>query len=193
MQPQAENSSQTGALAHIRSSTHRIGRTVDLIGVLYDFAMGYPRQPPLRILFWVVLADYLAQIPYYLINYYFPSQLPPAISAVVLLGLTLVWFLVGYFALRRRKSWGFWVLLSFLAVEALFYAVALVSGVAAFQLENHNLVIKAVFIVGYITGAVSAIFVILIIHKRRLLVGPGGESRQTVRKNQVQTTRNSDQ
>ena len=62
--------------------------------------------PSLRILWWVTIANYLAQIPYYLYNYYFPYHVAPTLSAMVLLGLTLVWFLTGYYGVQRQKTYG---------------------------------------------------------------------------------------
>jgi hypothetical protein len=67
-------------------------------------------RPPLAALFWVVVADYFAQVPYFLVNYYFPHQTPPSVSAIVLLGLTLAWFLLGYFGFRAQRRYGYWLL-----------------------------------------------------------------------------------
>ena len=122
-------------------------------------------HPPLVVLFWVVIVDYLAQIPYYLVNYYFPHHAPPTVSSVVLLGLTLAWFLIGYFTVRRRR-FGYWVLLSFLVVEGLFYLRTLLLGSVAFQLQNPHPVIVAVFIIGYVTGIVSLVYAIVLVVSR---------------------------
>jgi len=122
-------------------------------------------RPPLVALFWVVIVDYLAQIPYYSVNYYFPHHAPPTVSSVVLLGLTLAWFLIGYFTVRRRR-FGYWVLLSFLVVEGLFYLRTLLLGSVAFQLQNPHPVIVAVFIIGYVTGIVSLVYAIVLVVSR---------------------------
>lgn len=114
--------------------------------------------PPLIVLFWVVIADYLAQIPYYFVIYYIPHHVPPTLSSVVLLGLTLTWFLVGYFGHRAHRPFGYWVLLSFLLVEGLFYLRTLLLGVAVFQLENPSLVVRIVFLIGYATGIISLLY-----------------------------------
>lgn len=76
---------------------------------------------PFSVLLLVTLANYIAQVPYYLYNYYFPYHVLPTVSSVVLLGLTLVWFLMGYFGLQKKYKYGYGILLSFLIVEALFY------------------------------------------------------------------------
>jgi hypothetical protein len=119
--------------------------------------------PPLAVLFWVVILDYLAQLPYYLVNYYLPHQLAPTLSAVVLLGATLAWFLIGYVSMRRGRAFGFWVLLSFLVVEGLFYLHTLLFGAAVLQMTNPNPVVRAVFVIGYVTGIVSLIYAGLLI------------------------------
>lgn len=124
------------------------------------------RPPSLRILLWFVIADYLAQVPYYLHNYYFRSHTAPSASAVVLLGATLAWFLVGYFALRARKRYGFWLLLGFVAVEGLFYLTTLVSGVAALQMQNPSLIIKGVYVIGYASGIVAIGYVLVLVRFR---------------------------
>jgi hypothetical protein len=129
--------------------------------------MRLSRVPPLVILLVVVLLDYAAQIPYYLVNYYLPRQAAPTVSSILLLGLTLAWFLVGYFGLRARKPFGLWVLLSFLLVEGLFYLRTMLFGTAAFQLENPNLVIRIVFVIGYVTGVVSLFYFAMILAFRR--------------------------
>ena len=128
-----------------------------------------PRHiPPLPVLFWVVVADYVAQIPYYLVNYYVPHRAAPTLSSVVLLGLTLAWFLVGYIGLRAHRRFGFWVLLSFLLIEGLFYLRTILFGAAAYQIANPNLVIKIVFLTGYVTGVVSlTYFVLLLVFRSR--------------------------
>jgi hypothetical protein len=128
-------------------------------------------MPSIRILFWVVIANYLAQIPYYLINYYFPSHLLPSPTAIILLGLTLVWFLAGFFAVRRRRAWGYWVLLSYLIVVVLFYLNSLIFGAAQAQILNPNPILKVVFIVGYVAGAVSAVSAVFLLRNRHRLVG----------------------
>lgn len=115
------------------------------------------------LLFGVVVLDYVAQVPYYLVNDLQAHGNPPSVSSIVLLGLTLVWFLVGFFGYRAGRGFGFWVLLSFLFVEGVFYLVTLVTGVAALQLANPNPVNKVVFVIGYATGIISLIYFVAII------------------------------
>lgn len=112
----------------------------------------------LQILFWVTILNYLAQIPYYLHNYYFPYHVLPSVSAIVLLGITLVWFLSGYIGLKRKWKYGYLLLVTFLTAEALFYLHSFVFGAFFFQIQNPSLIIKAVFLYGYVSGAVAAYY-----------------------------------
>lgn len=122
----------------------------------------------LRILFWVNILNYLAQIPYYLHNYYFPYHTPPSSSAVVLLGVTFVWFLAGYIGTKRRNRYGYFLLLSFLLVESLFYFHTIIFGAFIFQLQNPSVLIKSVFLIGYLSGITAAYYVyVLIRHRKR--------------------------
>ena len=125
--------------------------------------MAQRRVPPLVVVFWVVIADYLAQVPYYLVNYYLPHRTPPSLSAILLLSLTLAWFLFGYFAFRAQRRYGPWVLLSFLAVEGLFYLNTMLFGGVGVLLSTPNLVLRIVFLVGYATGLLSLTYAVLLV------------------------------
>ncbi len=113
----------------------------------------------LRFLFWITIANYIAQIPYYLYNYYFPYHTLPTVSSIVLLGATLVWFLTGYFGTVSGWKYGYALLISFLSIEALFYLHSLVFGAFFFQMQNPHPIIKIVFVIGYISGAVAGYYV----------------------------------
>ncbi len=120
--------------------------------------------PPLPILLWITLLNYLAQIPYYFHNYYNPYHVLPALGGVILLSATLTWFLVGYFFFEKGKMIGTYVLVSFLVTEALFYFLSLVSGAFLFQMHNPSILIKGIFIIGYISGAISGYYAFAIKH-----------------------------
>jgi hypothetical protein len=65
----------------------------------------------------LVLANYLAQIPYSLHLYGWSWSARGAL----LLGATFVWFAASVALLLRGRAAGYWLLLSFLAVEFAFY------------------------------------------------------------------------
>ena len=124
----------------------------------------------LRILLLVTVINYIAQIPYYLHNYYFRYHLAPTTSSIVLLGGTLAWFLVGYVGTMRHTKYGYGTLLSFLVVEVLFYAHTLLSGTFLRQLHNPSMVINAVFVIGYISGITAGVYVWLLVRRKASFV-----------------------
>ena len=77
----------------------------------------------------------------------------------MLLGGTLLWFLIGYFGVIYEWKYGRALLVSFLSVEALFYLHSFVFGTFFFQMQNPHPIIKIVFIIGYISGAVAGYYV----------------------------------
>jgi hypothetical protein len=110
----------------------------------------------------VVLANYLAQIVYYL-DLYYPR--PPAVSGTALLGLTLVWFLVGYVGARRGWWMGRIILLAYLLSMVGFYVAntseLLVHGYGLlWHLQHHDLPVRMVFSVGYLNMLVGALAVL---------------------------------
>jgi hypothetical protein len=124
--------------------------------------------PSLGPLVVITLLNYVAQVPYYLHNDYSSMHPLPGLRAIVLLGATLAWFLVGLTAYRRQRVWGYWVLLSYLLVEAVFYLETLASGMFIQQLRNHTLLIDAVFVIGYIAGLVATYYAYRLIRFRRV-------------------------
>jgi hypothetical protein len=112
----------------------------------------------LNFLLVITLINYLAQIPYYLHNYYYPHHLIPGTRAVILLGITLIWLVFGYIAYIKKIRYGFGILLSYLIVEGLFYISSIFSGTFGHQLQNQSNIIRTVFIIGYISGLTSAYY-----------------------------------
>lgn len=123
----------------------------------------------------VVLANYLAQIPYYLYLYYFPHHAAPALVGSLLLGSTLVWFLTGYALLARGSRTGYWLLLSFLIVEVSFYLHNMVIQVAHgyapfFHLQNRDPLLFTVFAIGYLNLVAGVYFILFLLRHRRTLL-----------------------
>jgi hypothetical protein len=74
-------------------------------------------DPPVLVLVGIVLTNYLAQVPYDLHLY----GLRENARGALLLGATFVWFAAGAALLLRGRAAGYWLLISFLAVEFAFY------------------------------------------------------------------------
>jgi hypothetical protein len=130
---------------------------------------------PLLVLFLVVLANYLAQIPYSL-HLYGLNENP---RGVVLLGTTFVWFLAGFWLLMRGKASGYWLTLAFLAVQFLFYfdnqIILMFYGYGLIYHLTHfdDPVIWAVELVGDVNFVVAAFFLYYLARNRRALLDEG--------------------
>ena len=124
----------------------------------------------------VVGANYLAQIPYYLYLYYLPHQAMPPLFGISLLLATFVWFLLGWLLLARYGSLaGYWLLLTFLLVEACFYLFNMVNQVAHgfapfFHLQNRDPLLFTVFAIGYLNMVCGFVFIIFLAMRYRTLV-----------------------
>lgn len=131
----------------------------------------------------ITLANYAAQIPYYLHNDYTPHHMLPGIRAIVLMAGTLAFFALGLEGYQRRRRWGTPVLTAFLTIEAVFYAGTFITGEFIFQMANHSYLLKAVFVIGYASGIVAGYYAYRLLRQSRLarLAGTGGSPRGLTR------------
>lgn len=112
-----------------------------------------------------VSLNYIAQIPYYLHQYYIGRHLMPSWPGTALLLMTLVWFLAGYTMYVKGQRYGKGVLISFLVAQVLFYGHAIVFGLVngggvVAQLTTHSPFLFVIFLIGYINFAVAAWYLI---------------------------------
>ena len=120
----------------------------------------------------VVALNYAAQVPYYLHQYYLPHHQPPSPVGIVLLGMTLLWFVIGYSRFVMRKSYGFGILLGFLLTQVVFYGHAVVLGILAgagaeAQLKTHSRFLLVIFSIGYVNFLVAAYYVYWLLRRGR--------------------------
>lgn len=125
--------------------------------------------PSLNTLLAITLINYLAQIPYFIHNYYYPHHIVPGIRVVVLLGVTFFWFMLGYITFMKKIRYGFGLLLSYLIAEGLFYIMSILTGAFFHQIQNPSNINKAIFVVGYISGLTCAFYAYLLFrwHKQK--------------------------
>ena len=122
----------------------------------------------LAVIFVVVIANYVAQVVYYLRLYYLPPRAPPAFWGTLALGATLAWFLAGFALLRRGRQAGYWLTLSYLATETAFYLYNEINSIAHgfppfFHLANPDPILWAVFAIGYLNMLAGAVFIVLLL------------------------------
>ena len=123
------------------------------------------------ILFLLILANFIAQIPYYLHLYYNPNNLLAQLRGGFLLLIVFAVFLLASFLLFKRTVIGYWLMVMFLAVEFLFYVWNTLGGVLhgygfLYHLANPDLLLRAVFAIGYVNLFVSGYFLGLLLLKR---------------------------
>ena len=123
------------------------------------------------ILFLLILANFIAQIPYYLHLYYNPNNLLAQSKGVLLMLFVLGVFLLASLLLFKRRVLGYWLMVVFLAVEFLFYLWNTLGEVIHgyglfFHLNNPDLLLRAVFAIGYMNLFVSGYFLGLLLLKR---------------------------
>jgi hypothetical protein len=117
----------------------------------------------------VVLANYAAQIPYALDLY--GTHVNP--FGVVLLLATLAWFLTGAVLQRRGLRVGYWLLVSFLIVEFLFYFHGQILGIfhgygLVYNIVHaHDMIVRIVFLVGDVNFLAAGYFAAYLLLRRR--------------------------
>ena len=129
------------------------------------------------ILFFLILANFIAQIPYYLPLYDNPNKVLAQVKGGLLLLFVFGVFLLASILLFKRQVLGYWLMVMFLAVEFLFYLWNTVGEVMHgygffFHLNNPDLLLRAVFAIGYVNLFASGYFLALLLLKRARFLDP---------------------
>ncbi len=126
----------------------------------------------LWVLFGILLANFIAQVPYFYHLYYSPQHPLPDLRASLLLGLVFVCFLVSFVLLLARPRAGYYLLVGYVAVEFLFYLWNVIGGALHsyglfFHLADRDPVLWAVNAVGYLSFLAAGYCLVLLLAKRR--------------------------
>src|SRR5437588_8183484 len=129
------------------------------------------------ILFLLILANFIAQIPYYFHLYYNPNNLLAQAKGELIMLFVFAAFLLASTLLFKRRALGYWLMLIFLTVEFLFYLWNTLGEVIHgyslfFHLNNPDLLLRAVFAIGYVNLFVSGYFLALLLLKRSRFLEP---------------------
>ena len=129
------------------------------------------------ILFLLILANFIAQIPYYLHLYYNPNNVLAQAKGGLLMLFVFGIFLFASILLFKRQVLGYWLMVMFLAVEFLFYLWNTIGEVMHgyglfFHLNNPDLLLRAVFAIGYVNLFASGYFLALLLLKRSRFLDP---------------------
>jgi hypothetical protein len=127
------------------------------------------------ILFLLILANFIAQIPYYIHLYYNPNNLLSQVKGGLIMIFVFVVFLLASILLFKHTALGYWLMFIFLTVEFLFYLWntfgEVIHGYGLFfHLNNPDLLLRAVFAIGYVNLLVSGYFLCLLLFKRAYFI-----------------------
>jgi hypothetical protein len=145
-------------------------------------------QPARARIIWIyavtVIANYAAQVPYTLHLY----GVAFSRSGALLLGVTLLWFVVALRLLLRGRRVGYWLLLAYAATQAVFYFNGEVIlafwgyGLPYHLSDTRDSIVWLTFIVGDLNFiAAIAVLVYLLTH-RDALIRPSGPVKVAARR-----------
>ncbi len=142
----------------------------------YTWSMNRKPLTQMWILFGILLADFLAQIPYVL-DVYYGRQHPPAAQGFVIMGAVFAVFLLSYALLMKGTAIGYYLMLGYLAVEFTFYlwnvVGEVVHGFGLFaHLSERDPVLWVVFAIGYLSFFASGYMLFLLLYHRDVFLRP---------------------
>jgi hypothetical protein len=134
--------------------------------------MNRTTKAQLWILFAVLLANFAAQVPYFLHLYYSPQHPLPDLKSSLLMGSVFALFMVSFVLLLAQQRAGYYLLMFYLALEFFFYLWNIVGGVVHgyglfFHLTDRDPILWAVNAVGYLSFVAAGYFLALLLAKRQ--------------------------
>jgi hypothetical protein len=142
----------------------------------------FQHSKPLTALLVIIGANYAAQVPYYLHQYYAPRHLLPSLIGALLLLATLVWFLSAYRLLAKGSRTGWWLMSTYLLIVFLFYIQTQVMQLATahqillYVYRPKGILLFIVFGIGYINCLAAAYYATYMLIKRKDLMAYPRES-----------------
>ncbi len=124
--------------------------------------------------FGLILANFIAQIPYFIHLYAQTQSLASDLRSAAIMGGVFALFISGSILLARHKPAGYWMMVVFLAAEFLFYAWNTLRSVLRgyplfFQIHNPDILLRIVYTIGYINLFASGYFLVLLwLHRKEL-------------------------
>jgi hypothetical protein len=128
----------------------------------------------IRILFGIILLNFIAQVPYFFHLYYHKfSDLKRLFNLPM--GLVFALFIIAYILLVKHRKTGYWLMILFLSMEFLFYLWNAIGsfrhGFGLFlQLYNHDLTLRIVFAIGYLNLFASGYFLCFLLYKKDVFI-----------------------
>lgn len=121
-----------------------------------------------KVLLAVILADFVAQIPYFFHLYYRVQTLWITARSVLIMGMVFALFILASVLLLKRLRAGYQLMLIFLTIEGRFYLSGAISSTIRglgpfFQIRNPDLVLRVIYSIGYVNLFASGYFLFLLL------------------------------
>jgi hypothetical protein len=134
---------------------------------------------PAVICFGLILANFITQVPYYFHLYFQTQPLSITLRSLVIMGVVFAFFLSGPILLFNKKRLGYWLTISFLSIEFLFYLLNQISSVSHgyglfFQINNPDLTLRVIYSIGYTNLFACGYLLFLLMRYRDFFLGNSG-------------------
>ncbi len=129
----------------------------------------------IRVLFFLILLNFAALIPYQIHLYYSPGHPFPNPRGTLVVALIFAVFITGYLLFMKKKTIGYWLLLFFLSMEFIFYLYNFTGTLRHgyplfFQIHNRDILLRIVYSIGYLNLFASGYFVFLLLYYKKKLL-----------------------
>ncbi len=124
-----------------------------------------------KVLFGLILLNFLAQIPYFFHLYFRSQPLIISMRSFLILGAVFAFFLTTASLLFKGHTLGYPLMIIFLATEFLFYLYGLGSSKIHgfgpfFQVRNPDILLRVVYSIGYLNLFACGYFLFLLVRHR---------------------------
>ena len=121
--------------------------------------------------FALVLANFVAQVPYFLHLYAGTQAFAISLRSFLIIGAVFAVFLAAMALLYKGLRAGYWLALLFLAAEFLFYLLGALESTLHgyglfFQVYNPDLILRVIYSIGYLNLFASGYFLFLVLRFR---------------------------
>jgi hypothetical protein len=145
------------------------------------------------ICFGIIMANFIAQIPYFFHLYFQIQSLSIDIRSFIIMGAVFAVFMSGAVLLfkplmaaknaselpdagRSGQRAGYWIMIVFLLTEFLFYLFNVIGSVLHgfspfFQISNPDLILRIIYSIGYLNLFGAGYFLFLLLYKKGIFLG----------------------
>ncbi len=124
--------------------------------------------PQAWIMFFIILANFIAQVPYFFHLYYGRQAAYVTFRSFLIMGAVFAFFLAASLLFFQRYRAGWWLMLVFLSVEFLFYLFNVINSARHgfglfFQILNPDIILRIIYSLGYLNLFAAGYFIYLLL------------------------------